>query len=143
MISIIFSDDPTLNKRINRIISILTIVGFLGAGTLWTYNLLEPIVATETEVQACDKESMDKHNAENSLEQWADNCDVNHISNLLVEAQLDNVQADIAWYEGEAKERALTTNEAKILGGLLQRKTRLEKSFIPESGALHSHGGEQ
>ena len=143
MISIIFSEDPTLNKRINRIIAVMTIIGFIGAGSLWTWNLLDPQfekIATEEEAKQFDEEAMNKHKAENSLEEWADKNDVNHIANLLVEAQLSQVNADIAWYEAEAQERPLTTREAKLLGSLLERRDILKKSFVVEKGVLHSHG---
>ena len=121
----------------------MTIIGFIGAGSLWTWNLLDPQfekIATEEEAKQFDEEAMNKHKAENSLEEWADKNDVNHIANLLVEAQLSQVNADIAWYEAEAQERPLTTREAKLLGSLLERRDILKKSFVVEKGVLHSHG---
>lgn len=122
----------------------MTIIGFLGAGSVWTWNLLDPQfekIATEKEAKIFDVESMEQHKAENSLEEWADKNDVNHIANLLVESQLASIQDDIDWYEDEAKRRDLTTREAKIFGRLEARKEQLERSFIPEKGALHGHGG--
>lgn len=138
---VILHDDPKTNAKIQKWVGILTIVGMIVAGTIWTYKAIDPWHATEAEVVEIDTKSMEQHLMENAQYDWADKGDVNHIANLLVDAQLQSMQDDIDWYVDEAKTRELTVKEAKILGRLEARKEQLNKSFIPEPGALHSHGG--
>lgn len=144
MFRVIFHNDPETNSKIQKWVGIFTIIAFLGAGGTWLWNIVEPQIekiATEEEVREIDTASMAKHKMENAQYDWADKSDVNHIANLLVDAQLQTIQDDIDWYVDEAKNRELTVKEAKILGRLEARKEQLNKSFIPEPGALHSHGG--
>lgn len=142
-VSIVFSDNPAVNKKINRIIALMTIIGFIGAGSVWSYTYIYPLfsnIATVNEVVEIDTKSMQLHNAGLQTAGWANKNDVNHIANLVVDSQLQTIQDDIDWYEDEATRRELTVKEAKLLGRLETRKEQLERSFIIEPNTLHTHG---
>jgi hypothetical protein len=144
MISIIFSKNPILNKKINRIIGIMTIIGFIGAGCLWTWNLVEPQIekiATEIEAKQFDKESMDAHNAFINTQPYAMKNDVAHIANLMVDEQIGDARAEIRQIEDVAAldDRKLTVAEELQKARLTEDIIRYRRSYLDEPGELHSH----
>lgn len=144
MLRVIFHDDPATNQKLQKWVSILSILGMLGAGLIWFSPIADSWNTTHAEAKEMDTQTMNEHNKAIEAVPYAMQSDVNHAVNLMVEEQITDAEEDIKGLEDkEDLTGDLTAQERRKLLRMRNARDKYPNKYLNEADADHIHEGQE